>query len=81
MKRGATMTTVAVEQAQTSLPQLIDEVARGEHVVITRNRVPVAELVPPAAAGPKPTFGSAKGLITMSDDFDAPIEDFREYME
>ena len=23
-------------------------------------------------------FGSAKGLIMMSDDFDAPLEDFKE---
>ena len=30
----------------------------------------------------KPRFGSAKGLIIyMADDFDAPLEDFREYME
>lgn len=26
------------------------------------------------------TFGSAKGLIKMSDDFDEPLEDFAEYM-
>ena len=25
------------------------------------------------------TFGSAKGLIEMSDDFDDPLEDFEEY--
>ncbi len=24
-------------------------------------------------------FGCAKGLIIMHDDFDAPIEDFKEY--
>jgi hypothetical protein len=29
----------------------------------------------------KPHFGSAKGLVTfMSDDFDAPLDDFNEYM-
>jgi hypothetical protein len=27
-----------------------------------------------------PKFGSAKGKIKMSDDFDAPIDDFKEYM-
>jgi uncharacterized protein DUF2281 len=32
-------------------------------------------------AAPRPRFGSAKGLITMSDDFDEPLEDFKEYME
>jgi predicted DNA-binding antitoxin AbrB/MazE fold protein len=26
------------------------------------------------------TFGSARGLIKIADDFDAPLEDFREYM-
>ena len=25
--------------------------------------------------------GSAKGLITMASDFDAPLEDFRAYMQ
>ena len=26
------------------------------------------------------TFGSARGLIRIADDFDDPLEDFREYM-
>lgn len=30
---------------------------------------------------PKPrTFGSLKGKIKMAEDFDAPLEDFKEYM-
>jgi hypothetical protein len=28
----------------------------------------------------KRKFGCAKGLITMNDDFDAPIEDFKDFM-
>ena len=28
----------------------------------------------------KPVFGSLKGKIKLSDDFDAPLDDFREYM-
>lgn len=27
-----------------------------------------------------PKFGSAKGMIIMKDDFDEPLEDFKEYM-
>ena len=27
-----------------------------------------------------PKFGCAKGEITLSNDFDAPLEDFKEYM-
>ncbi len=29
---------------------------------------------------PRARFGSARGLITMMDDFDEPLEDFSEYM-
>lgn len=28
----------------------------------------------------KRQFGAGKGLVTMADDFDAPLEDFKEYM-
>jgi hypothetical protein len=27
-----------------------------------------------------PQFGSAKGKYTLSNDFDAPLDDFKEYM-
>jgi antitoxin (DNA-binding transcriptional repressor) of toxin-antitoxin stability system len=75
------MTTVAIEQAQKDLPRLIDDVALGERVVITKNQVPVAELVPVVHPAPKPIFGSAKGMVRMSEDFEAPIGDFLEYTE
>ncbi|SOD99577.1 type II toxin-antitoxin system prevent-host-death family antitoxin [Spirosoma fluviale] len=33
------------------------------------------------ASDNKPSFGSAKGLVTfMADDFDAPLNDFNDYM-
>lgn len=32
------------------------------------------------AERPKRRAGVLKGKITLSDDFDAPLEDFREYM-
>lgn len=28
----------------------------------------------------KPIFGYAKGFFSMSEDFDEPLEDFKEYM-
>ncbi|MBF0547147.1 MAG: type II toxin-antitoxin system Phd/YefM family antitoxin [Candidatus Riflebacteria bacterium] len=75
------MTTVAIEQAKINFLRLIDEVVLGEHIVITRNNIPVAEIVPLPHPRPKPTFGSAKGLIKMAENFDAPIEDFQDYTE
>ena len=38
------MPTVTIEQAQTHLPELIDQLQPGEALVITRNEKPVARL-------------------------------------
>ena len=40
------MKQVGVYEAKTHLPQLLDEVERGETVTITRHGKPVARLVP-----------------------------------
>jgi antitoxin (DNA-binding transcriptional repressor) of toxin-antitoxin stability system len=41
----------------------------------------VVKLVPVAETRQQPRFGSAKGLLTMADDFDRPLDDFDEYMK
>ena len=41
----------------------------------------MVQLVPVAQSERRPRFGSAKGLIEIADDFDEPLEDFKEYME
>jgi len=38
--------TVGAYEAKTKLPQLLEEVAKGEKIVITKHGVPVAMLVP-----------------------------------
>jgi prevent-host-death family protein len=43
------MTTVGSYEAKTHLPELLERVAKGERVVITRRGKPVAMLVPPPA--------------------------------
>lgn len=40
------MESVGAYEAKTHLPQLLDRVARGEEIRITRNGRPVARLVP-----------------------------------
>ncbi len=40
------MATVGAYEAKTNLSQLLDRVARGERITITRHGAPVAELVP-----------------------------------
>jgi prevent-host-death family protein len=45
------MRTVGSYEAKTHLSRLLDEVARGERITITKHGHPVAVLVPPDAAG------------------------------
>jgi prevent-host-death family protein len=42
--------SVGAYEAKTHLPRLLDDVARGEEIQITRNGRPVARLVPVSAA-------------------------------
>jgi len=44
------MESVGAYEAKTHLPRLLDRVARGEEIQITRNGRPVARLVPEPAA-------------------------------
>ena len=78
------MTTISIEEAQETLPDLIHRLHSGDEVVITENNQPVARLVP--AAEPqqqKPRqLGILRGsVVYMAPDFDAPLEGFRDYME
>lgn len=52
------MFSVGAYEAKTHLPALLDRVARGEHITITRHGVPVAKLVP-AAERPKAAIRAA----------------------
>ncbi len=40
----------------------------------------MVQLVPVEPPKRQPQFGSAKGLIVMADDFDAPLADFDDYV-
>ncbi len=70
------MHTVTVEKAQSCLPELMQEVLQGEEVVILQGNAPSVKLVPAV----RPGFGSLKGQIIMSPDFDALLDDFADYM-
>jgi prevent-host-death family protein len=74
--------TVTIEEAQIHLPELIARLVPGEEVVITQNEQPVAKLVGERAVGKRPAPGLGKDMIDcMTSDFDAPLEDFKEYTE
>lgn len=75
------MTSVALELAPKEFADWIRDVRLGAHVVIMDGDVPVAEIVPAAQSKGQPRFGSAKGAIEFSPDFDAPLPDFDAYMK
>ena len=74
------MHQVTVDEAQNQLPNLVDEAVSGETIYIIGHDERVVQLVPVVVSG-RPRFGSAAGLVSMTDDFDSPLEDFREYMQ
>ena len=73
------MSHIDVDQAKGRLEELVEQAARGEEVIITRGDGAAFKLVPVLENKPRPRFGSAKGEVWMSDDFDEPLSDFDEY--
>ena len=78
------MSTITLEEAQAGLADLIQQLQPGEEVLITHGSQPVARLVGEATPGRKQPrqLGTLQGTVSyIAPDFDAPLEDFREYME
>lgn len=73
------MVQVNLEEAEGRLLDLINAVLKGETVVIFKAPQEAVQLVP-AVPFVRRHFGSAKGLISMAENFDAPLPDFNEYM-
>ena len=63
--------TLNLYEAETQLSSLLDQVAAGENIIITKNGHPIAKLVPFKVPIRKP--GRLKGKIWISPDFDAPM--------
>lgn len=80
------MIQVTMDEAKERLPDLMAAAIRGEMVLIEAGKSEqdthvVQLVVVPEQTRRKRKAGSAKGLIIhMADDFDASLEDFREYM-
>jgi prevent-host-death family protein len=75
------MSTVTIEEAQAKLSELIDTLAPGEEIIITRNQQPVAKLVGQQQFARQPRRpGSAKGKLVILAEDDEHLEDFKDYM-
>lgn len=73
--------SVGVHEAKTHLSRLLEDVAAGEEIVITRRGEEVATLVPVRRSS-KRRFGMDRGCFVVPDDFDAPLpEDLLDAFE
>lgn len=74
------MQNIDINQAKKRLSELVEKTIRGDEIIITKAGQPIAKLIGIPKRDKKRQFGTAKGLIKISDDFDKPLEDLQEYM-
>ncbi len=76
------MQQITLAVASQKLAELIEAAINGEEIIITKDELPVVKLTPVISEKKfRRQPGSAKGLITIADDFDAPLnEEFKDYM-
>ncbi|HTU92812.1 MAG TPA: hypothetical protein VMF69_22210 [Gemmataceae bacterium] len=76
------MPTVSLDEAQAHLREIVISLQPGEEIVLTENGQPLAKLVKTQRTSWPCKAGSAKGkVLYVAPDFDAPLEEFKEYME
>jgi prevent-host-death family protein len=63
---------VSLYEAKTGLSALVDRVAAGEEIVIAKNGIPCARLVPIAFRGEPRKPANAMRIDYIAPDFDAP---------
>jgi len=72
---------VSLAEAAAKLSDLVEAAINGEEVILLKGDRPAIKLMPIESVRKNRKPGSAKGLISISDDFDEPLEEFKEYME
>jgi antitoxin (DNA-binding transcriptional repressor) of toxin-antitoxin stability system len=75
------MTQISIEEAQLRLSDLVRQLSPGDEVLLTENNQPVARLTKTTLPEPNRQLGSLAGTVLyMAPDFDAPLDEFQEYM-
>ncbi len=64
---------VNIHEAKTNLSQLLKRVDEGQEIIIARAGKPVARLVAYAHKPDQRVAGSAKGRVTLAEDFNDPL--------
>jgi antitoxin (DNA-binding transcriptional repressor) of toxin-antitoxin stability system len=76
------MTSVTLEEAQKKLPELLTRLQPGEELTISDNGQPLAQVRKAERTSWPCKAGSyKKAEFWMTADFDAPLDEFKDYME
>jgi antitoxin (DNA-binding transcriptional repressor) of toxin-antitoxin stability system len=67
------MKVLTVQEAKTTLPQLIEQALAGEEIIIARGNTPLVRLTPLAARAPRRVFGALKGQLQVTPAFFEPL--------
>jgi prevent-host-death family protein len=67
-----------VHEAKTHFSRILEQVATGEEVVISKAGEPVAKVVPLRARVKRTGRGSLQGQIRINDDFDELPDDIAD---
>jgi prevent-host-death family protein len=74
------MRAIPIHEAKTQFSRLIARAEAGEEIIVRRGSRPVAKIIaysePVASRRP----GALKGMIHIGDEFDAPLDDFADYV-
>lgn len=74
------MASITIEEARAQLPRILEELAPGEELIITRDARPIARLVGLPAGKRRPKFGRGRGKLVVLSEDDEHLKDFAEYM-
>lgn len=74
------MERYTLRDAQKHLQQLIVDAQHGKTILIVADNDLAVQLVPVETSAKPRKAGSARGLVQIAPDFDAPLADFDEYM-
>ncbi len=66
---------VNIHDAKTHFSKLINQALKGDEIIIARGGKPLIKLIPYTEEPQERRGGQFKGLIKISDDFDAPLSE------
>jgi antitoxin (DNA-binding transcriptional repressor) of toxin-antitoxin stability system len=74
------MRQINLDDAPVQLDDLVQAAIEGEDIFLVTPDERIIQLVPLQSRIRHPQFGSAKGMFTIGENFDDPLDDFNEYM-